>query len=386
MFMKRVIFCLSILLGGIITSCQSVDLDDEIPSGDYYKPVEIIISDPMTKAGESDIKDVMIFIKCSTNNGGFVDYDKVYVSSSSATLNLLFSSQINYRYSIEAYANMGKLDARPQSEGHVVFSNESLDKFQMCPNSSAVISSTTESATLYLRRYVGKHSIVSFSISSISRLMGTYSNVKLNSMWLGYVQSDFYGKSVFLNPNYEHKATVYDQLIYRKINKNFDSNGYIRFDDGELDFYAYGSPYIVAEIEMNGVCYYYKSMLNGSSNGHMKYTLTAYQEGGTSPKDAMPAISSVWGGSLQDTNIKEQTPQGYSIGDPGYAKIKAHGSGTITIGSGDVGLLIAKENELKCVAFMKSPISGGDGNIEYIATFSKHGQELLYETIKELYK
>jgi len=46
----------------------------------------------------------------------------------------------------------------------------------------------------------------------------------------------------------------------------------------------------------------------------------------------------------------------------------------------------AKENELKCVAFMKSPISGGDGNIEYIATFSKHGQELLYETIKELYK
>ena len=29
----------------------------------------------------------------------------------------------------------------------------------------------------------------------------------------------------------------------------------------------------------------------------------------------------------------------------------------------------AKENELKCVAFMKSPISGGDGNIEYLVHF-----------------
>lgn len=363
MFMKRVIFCLSILLGGIITSCQSVDLDDEIPSGDYYKPVEIIISDPMTKAGESDIKDVMIFIRCSTNNGAFVDYDKVYVSSSSATLNLLFSSQINYRYSIEAYANMGKLDVRPQSKGQVVFSNESPDKFQMGPNSSAVISSTTESATLYLSRYVGKHSIVAFDISQINRLQADFSNVKLNSMWLACVPSDHYSSSVLLNPNYEHTATVYDELIYRKINKNFDSYGSIRFNDGELDFYAYGAPYIVAEIEMNGVRYYYKSMLNSSVNGHMKYNLRAYQEGGTSPKDAMPAISSIWGGTLQDTNIKYTTPQGYLIGDPGYAKIKAHGSGTITIGSGDVGLLIAKENELIWSTASGRSIAYNDGDV-----------------------
>lgn len=363
MFMKRVIFCLSILWGGIITSCQSIDLDDEIPSGDYYKPVEIIISDPMTKAGESDIKDVMIFIRCSTNNGSWVDYDKVYVSSSSATLNLLFSSQINYRYLIEAYANMGKLDVRPQSKGHVVFSNESPDKFQMGPNSSAVISSTTESATLYLRRYVGKHSIVAFDISQINRLQADFSNVKLNSMWLACVPSDHYSSSVLLNPNYEHTATVYDELIYRKINKNFDSYGSIRFNDGELDFYAYGAPYIVAEIEMNGVRYYYKSMLNSSVNGHMKYNLRAYQEGGTSPKDAMPAISSIWGGTLQDTNIKDTTPQGYSIGDPGYAKIKAHGSGTITIGSGDVGLYYAKENELNWNTATGRSIPYSDGDV-----------------------
>lgn len=46
----------------------------------------------------------------------------------------------------------------------------------------------------------------------------------------------------------------------------------------------------------------------------------------------------------------------------------------------------AYENQLKCIAFTKSPISGGDGNIEYIATFSRVGQALSFEMVKELYK
>lgn len=46
----------------------------------------------------------------------------------------------------------------------------------------------------------------------------------------------------------------------------------------------------------------------------------------------------------------------------------------------------ASDNQLKCIAFTKSPISGGDGNIEYIATFSKNGQAIPFVAIKELYK
>ena len=50
----------------------------------------------------------------------------------------------------------------------------------------------------------------------------------------------------------------------------------------------------------------------------------------------------------------------------------------------------AMENGLKCFAFIKSPISGGDGNIEYVAAFTKINNKDKYEIpfakIKELYK
>ena len=50
----------------------------------------------------------------------------------------------------------------------------------------------------------------------------------------------------------------------------------------------------------------------------------------------------------------------------------------------------AKENGLKCIAFTKSPIFGGDGNIEYLAAFTKHdnslNNEITLAKIKELYK
>ncbi len=44
----------------------------------------------------------------------------------------------------------------------------------------------------------------------------------------------------------------------------------------------------------------------------------------------------------------------------------------------------ASENQLKCIAFCKSPILGGDGNTEYIATFSKTGREIAFTTIKSI--
>lgn len=50
----------------------------------------------------------------------------------------------------------------------------------------------------------------------------------------------------------------------------------------------------------------------------------------------------------------------------------------------------ANENGLKCFAFIKSPISGGDGNIEYVAAFAKINNKDKYEIpfakIKDLYK
>ncbi len=46
----------------------------------------------------------------------------------------------------------------------------------------------------------------------------------------------------------------------------------------------------------------------------------------------------------------------------------------------------ATENNFKCIAFTKSPICGGDGNIEYVVAFSKNGQAISYEKIKDLYK
>ena len=46
----------------------------------------------------------------------------------------------------------------------------------------------------------------------------------------------------------------------------------------------------------------------------------------------------------------------------------------------------ATENDFKCIAFTKSPICGGDGNIEYVVALSKNGHALSYEKIKDLYK
>ena len=50
----------------------------------------------------------------------------------------------------------------------------------------------------------------------------------------------------------------------------------------------------------------------------------------------------------------------------------------------------ANENGLKCIAFAKSPIFGGDGNIEYLVAFSKFNNtsinEISLAKIKELYK
>ncbi len=45
----------------------------------------------------------------------------------------------------------------------------------------------------------------------------------------------------------------------------------------------------------------------------------------------------------------------------------------------------AKNFEFKCIAFSESPISGGDGNIEYIAAFSKNGNDITNEKIKGLH-
>lgn len=44
----------------------------------------------------------------------------------------------------------------------------------------------------------------------------------------------------------------------------------------------------------------------------------------------------------------------------------------------------AKANSLICNAFIKSPISGGDGNVEYLASFSKYGEEVNQDTIKKI--
>ena len=50
----------------------------------------------------------------------------------------------------------------------------------------------------------------------------------------------------------------------------------------------------------------------------------------------------------------------------------------------------AKENGLKCFAFIKSPILGGDGNVEYVAAFAKTDNtsknEIPFAKIKEIYK
>lgn len=44
----------------------------------------------------------------------------------------------------------------------------------------------------------------------------------------------------------------------------------------------------------------------------------------------------------------------------------------------------AKEHGLVCVAFLKSPIRGGDGNTEYLASFSRFGKEISEEYIKKI--
>ena len=50
----------------------------------------------------------------------------------------------------------------------------------------------------------------------------------------------------------------------------------------------------------------------------------------------------------------------------------------------------AKENGLKCFAFIMSPIFGGDGNVEYVAAFAKidntSKNEIPFAKIKEIYK
>ncbi len=50
----------------------------------------------------------------------------------------------------------------------------------------------------------------------------------------------------------------------------------------------------------------------------------------------------------------------------------------------------ANENGFKCIEFIKSPITGGDGNLEYVAAFTKKenqfGKEIPFAKIKELYK
>ena len=49
----------------------------------------------------------------------------------------------------------------------------------------------------------------------------------------------------------------------------------------------------------------------------------------------------------------------------------------------------AKNNGLKCVAFVKSPIFGGDGNVEYVAAFKNYSDlsfELSLEKIRGIYK
>lgn len=44
----------------------------------------------------------------------------------------------------------------------------------------------------------------------------------------------------------------------------------------------------------------------------------------------------------------------------------------------------AKSNNLSCFSFIKSPIQGGDGNIEYLAAFSRHATSLNEDLIKKI--
>jgi 23S rRNA (cytidine1920-2'-O)/16S rRNA (cytidine1409-2'-O)-methyltransferase len=43
----------------------------------------------------------------------------------------------------------------------------------------------------------------------------------------------------------------------------------------------------------------------------------------------------------------------------------------------------AKACDLKCTGFIKSPIEGGDGNVEFVAIFSKNGKEINEEYIRK---
>ena len=236
-------------------------------------------------AGEATINDATLFVWQHNGVSEPVLYAKTYAEATVFNFDLMFSDQTDYTYSINAWANMGELDAEP-ADSEVLFSNESTDGVQMKGSRTGITQATAESVTIDMQRYVGKITVSEVAVEWTNE-QNALQEFTLKSMYIANAGDKAEGAAAAYNVDGTYVSSAMDAMLYSPVNSVIADGA--KYSTPQM-MYAYGSgtTALVLECELGGQTMYYHVPYEPEANTHRAFKLTIRQLGADEPLGELP--------------------------------------------------------------------------------------------------
>lgn len=279
----------AMLLSGM--SCQKQTIIP-VTGGEMMKTVTVSLGDALTRAssalsGEGAIEDATLFVwQHNAKTDETILYQKAYAEASSFEFNLLFSDQTEYTYQINAWANMGELDAEP-ADGEILFSDEEATGLQMKGSKPGIDQASASSVTIDMKRYVGKITVSDVALEWTNKQNGLL-DFTLKSIYMANAGDRAAGATAaYNNVSGAYATSAMDAMLYSPVNSVIADGA--SYSTAQM-MYAYGSgsTAIVLECDLGGQAMYYHVDYEPGWNTHRAFSFTIRQAGSDEPLGELP--------------------------------------------------------------------------------------------------
>ena len=278
----------TLLLG---VSCQKQAVTSVAGEGDVLRTISVNLGDAMTKAssslsGEGAIEDATLFVwQHNAETDETTLYQKAYAEASTFEFSLLFSDQTEYTYSINAWANMGELDAEP-ADGEVLFIGEEASGLQMKGSRSGIDQASAPAVTIDMKRYVGKITVAEVALEWTND-QNALQDFTLKSIYVANAGDKAEGATAAYNVGGAYVSSAMDAMLYSPVNSVIADGS--KYETAQM-MYAYGSgsTALVLECDLGGQAMYYHVPYEPEWNTHRVFRFTVRQAGADTPLGDLP--------------------------------------------------------------------------------------------------
>lgn len=273
-------------------SCDKQGAEPVSVTVEFMKTVSVNLGDPATRAsaaltGEGAVEDATLFVwQHNAKTGLTTLYQKAYAESSSFEFSLLFSDQTDYTYSINAWANMGELNAEP-ADGEILFSNEEATGLQMKGSKAGIDQSSAGAVTIDMKRYVGKITVAEVALEW-TNVQNALQEFTLKSIYVANAGDKAEGATAaYNNIDGAYASSAMDAMLYSPVNSVI-ANGASYSTAQMMYAYGSGSTAIVLVCDLGGQEMYYHVDYEPEWNTHRVFRFTVRQAGADAPLGELP--------------------------------------------------------------------------------------------------